>query len=84
MKTIPLDSVENESPQEKVRAYLEAIPDGEAVKVRQAMKMPGLSRRDLWMESGCCFRRYVDGRPVDLLVNPREAQRITKAEEDSK
>ena len=78
METIAIEELHEEGPQERMEEYMESIPDGEAVKLRQAVRDTGLTSRSAWEDvAGDRFlKRFYQERQVFFLVNSRTAKKL--------
>lgn len=78
METIAIEELHEEGPRERMEEYMESIPDGEAVKLRQAVRDTGLTSRSAWEDvAGDRFlKRFYQERQVFFLVNSRTAKKL--------
>lgn len=82
MKTVKLDGLKKTSVPDLVRAYAEKIPNGEAVRVRDAIQDLGLSHHSQVFENApdLVIYRYIKNRRNGLLVNPRTAAKLKESD----
>lgn len=80
METFTIDELPEKSPIETIEEFIEAIPDGQAVKLRDALRETGLTNRNGWMEiaGARCIVRYLDSRKVYFLVNKKTAKKLSR------
>lgn len=78
MKLIPLENLNTDSGEERIRAFIAEIPDGHAVTVADAMREIGIHGRALWLKTAgeCIIHRYVGKVKTACLVNPKTAKSL--------
>jgi hypothetical protein len=78
MKLIPLENLNTDSGETRIREFIATIPDGHAVTVADAMRETKISGRDLWLKTAgdCIIHRYVGKVKTACLVNAKTAKSI--------
>lgn len=80
MKSIPLENLHTRSAADRIRDYIESIPDGHAVTLVQAISEAKIPGRKLWVETAgdCLITRYMGTGKTYCLVNSKTAKQLTK------
>ena len=80
MNFIPLENLNTDSGETRIRAFLDAIPAGHAVTVADAMRETAITGRELWIKTAgdCVIERFIGRVKTACLVNPKTAKGLKK------